>query len=329
MDTNYIIYYSISKNGYAGWKFQMEQLFSSSGHKVVSHYYKHERLKWFKCVLYSALLRNRKSVFILPNIYGENRFYWYCLKYLGLNVLPRISGGELRFFDDYKWLAKPLIGSKIWVLNQGDFINSKNLGLIPILIPNSVPIRTTRLKEINFGSFHCNKILMCGTLSKRKGQIQIIEWLKLLGFDGTLTLVGPLNDVEGEGRSLYNDVLARKENINFEIDLLGEVNDMSPIYQESDLMILNSSFEGMPNVVLEAISFGVVTIGTNIPGTRDILALVDPKLCYEPNNFTSFTKSLDWVARRENYANVSVKGIAVVKSNFSIEEALLKLKSIG
>ena len=41
------------------------------------------------------------------------------------------------------------------------------------------------------------------------------------------------------------------------MDVLGHVNDVKPLYEEADIFIYCSWLEGLPNVLLEAMSFGL------------------------------------------------------------------------
>jgi glycosyltransferase involved in cell wall biosynthesis len=50
-----------------------------------------------------------------------------------------------------------------------------------------------------------------------------------------------------------------------------EKEDLWKIYLASDLFVLPSLSEGMPNVLLEALGCGIPCIGSDIPGIRDIL----------------------------------------------------------
>jgi len=57
-----------------------------------------------------------------------------------------------------------------------------------------------------------------------------------------------------------------------QINLIGEVGPhlMPGIYRENDIFVLASTHEGMPNSALEAISCGLVTVLSAIPGNIDI-----------------------------------------------------------
>lgn len=53
--------------------------------------------------------------------------------------------------------------------------------------------------------------------------------------------------------------------------MLGEVADMSEVYRTADLLVMTSSYEGTPNVVLEAMGFGIPVVATRVGGVPEIL----------------------------------------------------------
>jgi glycosyltransferase involved in cell wall biosynthesis len=48
-------------------------------------------------------------------------------------------------------------------------------------------------------------------------------------------------------------------------------SDVPSLLPHCDLLWLASEYEGMPNVVLEAMAAGISVVATNIPGTRDLV----------------------------------------------------------
>ncbi|MDP6361362.1 MAG: glycosyltransferase, partial [Planctomycetota bacterium] len=54
-------------------------------------------------------------------------------------------------------------------------------------------------------------------------------------------------------------------------DFIGATEDVPGLLAQSDTFILASDWEGMPNVVLEAMASGLPVVGTAIDGTREIV----------------------------------------------------------
>lgn len=160
---------------------------------------------------------------------------------------------------------------------------------------NSVYIRNPIEKPLNI-SKNVNydlKFLSAGRLTYQKGFDLLIEIIKLyeIKFKDTinLTILGSGPD----GPMLNNLVkkLSLKSNIIFE--------DFNPqlfkFYNESDVFLLPSRFEGLPIVLLESQSYGIPTIAFNCPtGPKDVIT----------NNVNGF---LIECFNLENFANTIYK----------------------
>jgi glycosyltransferase involved in cell wall biosynthesis len=89
-------------------------------------------------------------------------------------------------------------------------------------------------------------------LSKRKQRVR-----------GVIAGDGPLRD------DLQK--LATEEGIADRVDFIGATEDVPGLLARSDTFILASDWEGMPNVVLEAMASGLPVVGTAIDGTKEIV----------------------------------------------------------
>ncbi|MBI5479981.1 MAG: glycosyltransferase [Deltaproteobacteria bacterium] len=59
--------------------------------------------------------------------------------------------------------------------------------------------------------------------------------------------------------------------IRDQVELLGEVSDVTGLLQACDLAVFSSRFEGTPNGVLESMAAGLPVVATDLPGIRDAL----------------------------------------------------------
>jgi glycosyltransferase involved in cell wall biosynthesis len=109
--------------------------------------------------------------------------------------------------------------------------------------------------------------LICiGRLSQEKGQRELLEGLACLSRrDWHLWIVG-----DGPMRETL-ECLTRERGLDDRVTLLGHRALVPPILARCQACIVPSHFEGMPNVVLEAMALGVPVIGTASGGTPEAL----------------------------------------------------------
>ncbi len=119
------------------------------------------------------------------------------------------------------------------------------------------------------------KILVTvGVLNRGKNIEALIKCLPEMGTQDVYVMIAGDGTTEADLR--YKDFLReleRKLGVDKRVIFTGwlEKEELWKIYLTSDLFVLPSLNEGMPNAMLEALGSGLPCIGSNIPGIRDIL----------------------------------------------------------
>ena len=114
----------------------------------------------------------------------------------------------------------------------------------------------------------CYKILSVGRLSNQKNYPLLLEALALVrkNLDASLVILG-----RGEHEAILKEQ-AKNLGISKYVSLAGFVEQPLAYYQQADLYVMSSDYEGLPNVLLEALSQGLPIVSTNCPtGPREIL----------------------------------------------------------
>lgn len=126
-----------------------------------------------------------------------------------------------------------------------------------------------------------------GRLSEQKNFALLFQALALLPHrNWVLLLVG-----EGEQRSALVS-LAAEIGLSEHIRFLGRRNDVALIMQASDVMVMSSSWEGFPYVVVEALSNGLPIVATDVGGVREGVIDGTTGLLVEPENKAALSAAI-------------------------------------
>lgn len=136
-----------------------------------------------------------------------------------------------------------------------------------IIIPGSgVTVSKTVDRRIK-KSTDPTRLLYVGRLLKSKGIETAVQTFKLIrkkDKKAVLTIVGFI-DLHNPD-SISNELLTQIKSIEG-VEYLGYVDNVSELYQKNHILLFPSSYrEGVPRVIIEALSHGLTIITTNTPG---------------------------------------------------------------
>jgi glycosyltransferase involved in cell wall biosynthesis len=196
-------------------------------------------------------------------------------KILGLKIIIRLNTSLNKYMNSF---FKKFFFKLVYNMSDEIIVNSnkfkielkKILNLNSIKILNPINIKKISKKKINFFSnFKGIKIISIGRLTDQKDQIIILKSLDCLRkkqIRFKLFLIGrgyKLNELKQYVRN--NQLL---DSVKF----AGYKKDAFQYIASSDLFILSSKFEGLPNVLIEAQSQNIPIISSDCPtGPREIL----------------------------------------------------------
>lgn len=111
-------------------------------------------------------------------------------------------------------------------------------------------------------------LLNVGRLSPEKGQEMLLQAVHALtprwpGLRLKFAGIGPLQD--------RLQTLAQELGIAAQVEFIGFVKDMPPLYAQTDLVVQSSFTEGLPNVILEAAYLRVPIVATAVGGTAEVI----------------------------------------------------------
>jgi glycosyltransferase involved in cell wall biosynthesis len=121
---------------------------------------------------------------------------------------------------------------------------------------------------------HAKVLVTASVLNRGKNLETLINCLPKIGIENLYLLV--VGDASTEADFRYRDSLqglAKKLGVGEKVIFMGwlEKEDLWEVYGASDLFVLPSLSEGMPNALLEALGIGLPCLGSNIRGIKDVL----------------------------------------------------------
>lgn len=138
-----------------------------------------------------------------------------------------------------------------------------------LVLSNPVSEEFTKKEKI-FMDKKIKNIIAVGRLEKQKNYHMLISAFSHIAENNkevNLCIYG-----EGSQYNVLNDYI-NKLNLKEQVLLCGRSNSIADVLQNSDLFILSSEAEGMPNSLMEAMAVGLPCISTNCPtGPADLIS---------------------------------------------------------
>lgn len=234
------------------------------------------RKKFFLC-LFLLFLELIKDKNILVFSFQGNIYCTLLCKILGVKIIVRSNtspeGWSQNIFKYF--LFKIILNSanKI-IVNSIDFKKQfkKKYNISATCIYNPLNkkeiINKSKQKIHNYFGKNCLKIINVGRLIDQKDQITLIKAINLIKKKIKISAL-----IVGNGKEKNNLLeFIKKEKLNKIIKIISYKKNPYPLIKYSDVFILSSIYEGLPNVLLEAISLKKFIISSNCPtGPREIL----------------------------------------------------------
>ncbi|MCB4838997.1 glycosyltransferase family 4 protein, partial [Proteus mirabilis] len=248
------------------------------------------------------------SIYTIPATLGTKvkNFCWEHFNYTigrGVKLLRKISRISCK---------------KIIVLTHKDKIlwEKYTYGKAKITIINNP---STFKKQSTLPLIKNKTVISIGRLEPQKGfdkLINIWEKSELKDYGWKLFIVG-------NGKE-YNNLLSliSEKNLNNNIKILPPTKNINKIYKSASIYCMTSRFEGMPLVLLEALSFNLPLIAYDCnTGPSEIITSDENGLLIENTNTEHYISALSKLALNESYYNQVTSNI-LIKNYFSIDKII-------
>ena len=277
---------------------------------------------------------------VKPNIYGT-----LACGFLRIPTMAVITGLGYAFANktNLRKIVEVLYKKSFKKANFVVFLNSFDIeellqkGLVPkdkvVLIPGSGVDKDNFNPELckNFSKSDNLTFLMISRLLWDKGIGEYIESAKIVKSKYKNTkflLLGPFD--RGNPNAVPEDYILKyhKEGI---ITYLGEAKDVRAFICQSDVVVLPSYYrEGIPRVLLEAMSMAKPIITTDAPGCRDTAINGYNGFLVKVKDIVSLTDAMEKMIKmnREELKLMGERGRKMVIENFSDEVVISKMISL-
>lgn len=180
---------------------------------------------------------------------------------------------------------------KIYCLNSQELINSNiytstNAELVPQIFDNPNTNNEVRVKKSNNPMVG----LYLGRINPIKGIKELLDVSKYFINEIKFNVAGP-TDNEYAQRMIRKRQIDNINNVNFIGPKYGQ--EKSKLFLESDFIILPSRGEGYPLTILEAMSFGLPVIVTNLPEVGEEIREYQAGIIIEDEGLESIKKAID------------------------------------
>ena len=226
-------------------------------------------------LLIKEILKNKNSLVVS---FQANIYCGILSKLFGFNLIIRSNsspeGWSKNFFKKFLYKIGLSAARKV-IVNSNDFkkIIKKNFNVNALTIYNPLnkkEILKLSKKKIKFNFFRKNhlNVINIGRIEEQKDHLTLLRAIKLVKDKIKVKLL-----IIGNGKKLYELYKYIDENkLKDNVKILNDINNPFPYLLRSDLFILSSIFEGLPNVLLEAITLNKFIISTNCStGPSEIL----------------------------------------------------------
>lgn len=269
-------------------------------------------------------------------------FGLYCNKLFKIPFIVSALGADVPGFniadwrlDTYHKLTRP-ISKSIWknassIVANGsklkelceDFDKNKKIDLITNGVDQNLfyPAQNSGFRIQNSETI---QLLFVSRLMPQKGIETLIDACGILKEKGItnfkLSVVG-----DGHLKSKMFSLID-KYSLENNVDHLGwkSLEELPDIYRNSDLFILPSSMEGMPSVVLQAMSCGLPIVATNVDGFKEVVEDNVNGFLVEYKNAEKLSEAIEQLIKSKNLRDKMSKESIEKSKRFSWESIAKK-----
>lgn len=288
-------------------------------------------LKPFWLIRFKLFLNKLKGDILMPYTYGPNKLvsllYLLSIKKPTIIWNQRDEGFGIKVNSLLKITIQRSVkhyiansrGAKKYLLSELDVPESKIS-----VIYNGVRIKMPSLSKDEWrkrNGFKTESFLVCmiANIHHNKDHKTLVKAFKIFHDDvkdSFLIFVGKKYDE-------YENLILLIKSLDLEgsILFLNEIKDIENVLNSTDLKVLSSRSEGLPNSIIEAMKIGTPVTGTDVPGIVEALGIEYSKYLARPSNVEELSSRLLYFYKnKERVKDLVIKNKSRAELLFSIEK---------
>ncbi|MCX4364235.1 MAG: glycosyltransferase family 4 protein [Bacilli bacterium] len=255
-----------------------------------------------------AMMTKKKGCKVVVQLHAGPFMAWY-------NTLKESK--KKKIVKIFECSDKVLVLGEYWKKELASIINPDKMEVLY----NGVQIPNRNLFDIS-----SENIVYMGVLKREKGIYDLIDAIESINekIPQNIKVLLCGNDLEGDIAALI-----KEKKLENRIKLLGWIDEQKrdDVYRKSLISVLPSYFEALSMTIIEAMSYGIPIITTNISTMREILG--EKAMLVKPGNVKQLANSiLKIVNDKEKLNEMSKDEYNIVCKKFSIENNIAQTLDI-
>lgn len=271
------------------------------------------RLKYLIClfILFKFLIKNRNSTVFS---FQANIYCIILCKLLSVKIIVRSNSSPSGWYHNFlkKIIYRYLISKADCVIvnsiefkkqMQTKFNIFVNCIFNPLDLKNIQKLSNLGLTDSFFNKNKCLKLINLGRFTDQKDQITILKACKILknSFDFRLLIFGRGIEKNKLQKFIFDNGL------NKNVKLRNFIENPYKVMNQSDIFILSSKYEGLPNVLLEAASLKKIILSTRCPtGPKEILLNGKGGVFFKIGDYKELALKIEYIKNNKKKMNKKV-----------------------
>ncbi len=260
-------------------------------------------------LLFFEILKNKN---ILVLCFQGNIYCTFLCKLLGVKIIVRSNSAPdgwsqnfikyLFFKYIFKFADKIIVNSHDFKQRFKDKFNLQTECIYNPLNKKEILKKSKKKNNIKFDNKKLN-IINVGRFTDQKDQITLLKALNIIKGKLNFRLL-----LVGRGKEENNlKSYIKKNNIGDKIKIIKFTDNPYNLIRSSDLFILSSVYEGLPNVLLEAITLKKFVISSNCPtGPKEILLNGKGGYLFTPGDYRKLARLIISFKQKKNMLNKKI-----------------------